>query len=167
MIVTTKIEMGKDWKKKKDEKTNTQIPKLLFFTRANHLFQHPCVLFTEIDPCSNNPCQNGGFCYRSTDSCSDYACICTGCFSGDHCEISKSTSSHLFIHFLVCNSGFCFQVIDDSFHYQYIYILIDSRWTTVKYTYCFVKFDGCCCFVWVWRYVLRGKNALWVFFFFL
>ncbi|XP_070566446.1 EGF-like repeat and discoidin I-like domain-containing protein 3 [Ptychodera flava] len=41
---------------------------------------------TSCDPCENNPCKNGGTCFQISKSCTEYVCLCTGCYQGLTCE---------------------------------------------------------------------------------
>ena len=46
--------------------------------------------FSVDDPCSPNPCGVNGQCYvRGDTSCTDITCVCSGCYTGDRCEIRK------------------------------------------------------------------------------
>ncbi|KAJ8037737.1 Protocadherin Fat 3 [Holothuria leucospilota] len=44
--------------------------------------------FAGINPCSANPCRNGGFCTISPTNCSEFMCICPDCFTGPTCELA-------------------------------------------------------------------------------
>ena len=44
-----------------------------------------------LDPCANEPCENGGFCRpSSTNPCTEYTCECTVCFTGSNCQEGES-----------------------------------------------------------------------------
>ena len=43
-------------------------------------------IFSDIDDCSTNPCQNGGTCADGTNA---YTCTCVTGFTGGDCETSK------------------------------------------------------------------------------
>ena len=46
----------------------------------------PVFIFTDIDECASNPCQNGGVCI---DGINGYTCNCAPGYTGVNCEISK------------------------------------------------------------------------------
>ena len=43
-------------------------------------------MFTDINDCEPNPCENGGTCQ---DEKNDFTCICPAGWEGKKCEISK------------------------------------------------------------------------------
>ena len=43
-------------------------------------------LFSDIDDCADQPCQNGGNC---TDAVNDYTCNCVAGYSGKNCSVSE------------------------------------------------------------------------------
>ena len=45
-----------------------------------------CFIFSEIDECASNPCQNGGIC---TDHIAIYSCECPFGYTGHSCETGK------------------------------------------------------------------------------
>nr|XP_054748074.1 putative defense protein 1 [Lytechinus pictus] len=45
------------------------------------------------DPCTNNQCQNGGFCQPSTGSNPPYICVCSSGFSGQFCQMISNSDS--------------------------------------------------------------------------
>ena len=47
------------------------------------------VLYSDIDECASNPCQNGGTC---ADDVNRYDCTCEAGYTGADCETSRSTS---------------------------------------------------------------------------
>ncbi len=58
----------------------------------------PCA--TPCDPCSKNPCQNGGLCFNS--SC-NAVCNCASGFAGTYCQTSVTTqTSEIFLFY--CNA---------------------------------------------------------------
>ncbi|XP_071839995.1 uncharacterized protein [Apostichopus japonicus] len=44
----------------------------------------------EVSPCDTDPCRNGGLCFAS--SVTDFVCVCSGCFTGQTCEIVATQS---------------------------------------------------------------------------
>ena len=40
-------------------------------------------IFTDIDECASNPCDNGAMCINLQNQ---YTCTCTGGWQGTHCE---------------------------------------------------------------------------------
>ena len=44
------------------------------------------LIFTDIDECNSNPCQNEATCHDHVNS---YSCICAAGFNGTNCETSK------------------------------------------------------------------------------
>ena len=44
------------------------------------------MLILELDPCTSNPCQNGGKCISDIHT---FKCICPARYSGDYCEGSN------------------------------------------------------------------------------
>ena len=46
------------------------------------------VLYSDIDECASNPCQNGGTC---ADDVNRYDCTCEAGYTGSDCETSRST----------------------------------------------------------------------------
>ena len=60
-------------------------PYIMFIEKIIHVFD----LFSDIDDCALNPCQNGGSC---TDGVNQFTCQCEPGFSGINCEISKYLS---------------------------------------------------------------------------
>ena len=46
------------------------------------------VLYSDIDECASNPCQNGGTC---ADDVNRYDCTCEAGYTGADCETSRST----------------------------------------------------------------------------
>ena len=46
------------------------------------------VLYTDIDECATNPCQNGGVCL---DDVNGYNCTCEAGYTGLDCETSRPT----------------------------------------------------------------------------
>ncbi len=45
-------------------------------------------MFSDIDECASNPCENGGTC---VDDINQYTCNCDPGWTGVHCETSKKT----------------------------------------------------------------------------
>ena len=45
-----------------------------------------------VDPCTNNPCDNGGICFTLSNSCEGYFCLCSDCWSGQQCLTGNYTS---------------------------------------------------------------------------
>ena len=59
---------------------------LLLFSVVN---LHALILnfiFSDINECMNDPCQNGGTCVNSPGS---YSCDCVEGYKGDHCQEGK------------------------------------------------------------------------------
>lgn len=46
---------------------------------------------TSANPCSPNPCHNGGYC--TPTGTGDFICTCTSCFTGELCEITDPCKS--------------------------------------------------------------------------
>ena len=46
------------------------------------------VLYSDIDECASNPCQNGGTC---ADDVNRYDCTCEAGYTGADCETSRPT----------------------------------------------------------------------------
>lgn len=53
----------------------------------------PCIfIFSDIDECTAQPCQNNGTCI---DLINDYQCYCTDGFNGKNCTNSKFKYVHV------------------------------------------------------------------------
>ena len=59
------------------QKKNTR---LVYYKNMRTYFSYS----SEINPCSSNPCENGGTCVNTVDG--NYACFCTSLWSGNNCE---------------------------------------------------------------------------------
>ena len=46
------------------------------------------IMFTDVDDCSGQPCQNGGTCI---DGVNTYTCTCVTGYTGPHCQIGIDT----------------------------------------------------------------------------
>ena len=62
------------------------------------------VLYSDIDECASNPCQNGGTC---ADDVNRYDCTCEAGYTGADCETSRSTYNNYLLttvqHFFKSN----------------------------------------------------------------
>lgn len=43
----------------------------------------------QVNPCYNNPCQNGATCQNTGSSAGNYVCICPQFYSGTNCQTCK------------------------------------------------------------------------------
>ena len=50
-------------------------------------FLWPILIFSDIDECLSNPCQNGGTCSNMVNQ---YSCNCAGGYQGTNCETSEN-----------------------------------------------------------------------------
>lgn len=62
---------------------NSFLKKMLLSTMSNLTF-----FVSELDPCTPDPCQNGGACSVIEES--SFECNCTENFQGDRCEIGMT-----------------------------------------------------------------------------
>ena len=46
-----------------------------------------------MNPCSPNPCHNGGTCARSEEDCTQHICLCPACYTGPTCSTCKFISN--------------------------------------------------------------------------
>lgn len=53
---------------------------------------------TAINPCQTNQCLNGGTCQPTPGDCTQFSCLCEGCYTGERCEIRKYRDGTFFIN---------------------------------------------------------------------
>ena len=58
------------------------------FNKHKTIFTIIYVLYSDIDECASNPCQNGGTC---ADDVNRYDCTCEAGYTGADCETSRPT----------------------------------------------------------------------------
>ena len=73
--------------------------------------KYRCTLYFTVvmDPCEQNPCENGGTCQR-IEMCEDYTCLCTEDYTGQNCEeegkgVTSDSSIIILVSFLDDRSG--------------------------------------------------------------
>lgn len=70
---------------------------------CNYLHTHSdrsfkwCCLFSDIDECNSNPCDNYGVCLDSPNS---YKCECKSGFTGNNCQIGKGITISILYNIL-------------------------------------------------------------------
>merc|ERR1711981_750300 len=71
---------------------------------GRHMLQlddNPIAVNPDVDPCTADPCENGGSCVNEGDG--THSCICVAGFMGDNCE----EIDHCGVSNGGCNSGSC------------------------------------------------------------
>ena len=59
-----------------------------------------------VNPCTNNPCQNGGVCTVTGDD--SYSCKCADGYYGQTCEKGTSTINMIVLDFFFADRGYEF-----------------------------------------------------------
>jgi len=59
------------------------------FVLLFYVLQHLILIFSDIDECSSNPCQNLGTCNGGVNM---YTCTCAAGYTGDNCETGEITA---------------------------------------------------------------------------
>ncbi|NXJ14697.1 FA7 factor, partial [Odontophorus gujanensis] len=97
-----------------EEKCSFEEAKEIFHSQEKTFDPFPgmtvCLLFLGLNPCTTNPCKNGGVCKIRHYN---YFCICPPQFGGDNCEKGEYRNTHCWY-----KNGGCWQYCWDSGSFQ-------------------------------------------------
>ena len=113
---------------------------LFYFTLKRRLLRHQsavcncCVVV--VDPCTSNPCLNGGTCRQQQQQPSSYVCTCHVGMLGDRCQYGAYSAPPAFLvascyfslcgclFVCVCSSVYCLFDVHKHYRFSHCYLLV-------------------------------------------